>query len=387
MTDYALKTGTVVRSPRSAYKIERTLGAGGFGITYLASTQVMFGNLPITVKVAIKEHFVSSLCERDSDSSTVKFSNPVADQVERLRRDFLAEASRLNKADIQHPNIVKVNEVFEANNTAYYVMEYLDGITLADYVKQRGPLPEREALDLLRGIFGGVAHLHANSMTHLDIKPQNIMLVADDQGRGRQVLIDFGLAKHYDKEGNPTSSLNVPAVSHGYSPMEQYAGITSFSPRADIYALGATLLFCLTGKVPPKAVDIDLAAVLAPLRGSVSTATLKAVANAMQSRAFDRIPTVAAFVSDLHSGAAPSHPDGIGAEPSRPDEGTPTVLAPKPGQGADAIRGERAKPENPDYIQRFYNLPRRTQGRIVRWAIIASAAYLVITALLTINHI
>ena len=246
----SLRPGTILKGEQT-YRIESVLGAGGFGITYLAQTSVMFGNIPVNVRVAVKEHFVGDYCERQHDGATVVCvgTQKVRDMVERSLKDFLSEARRLSAVSAKHPNIVKVNEIIEANGTAYYVMEYLSGKSLWDYIRERGSLTEEETRGLMLPIVDASAYLHASSMTHLDIKPQNIMLT-DGNGTLKPVLIDFGLSKHYTEDGSPTSTVNTLACSDGYSPIEQYSGITAFSPTADVYALGATILTCLTGRIP-----------------------------------------------------------------------------------------------------------------------------------------
>ena len=284
-----LPEGYILQAPANTYRIEKTLGMGGFGITYLATTTVQFGNLKTTISVAIKEHFISDSCERDTQTHSIVYSNPVKNRVEGSRRDFIAEARRLQKVGIEHPNIVKVNEVFETNNTAYYVMEYLEGKSLRAYVKQRGKLEENEMLALMRPIMSAVRLLHEHYMTHLDIKPDNIMLTTDEHGNARPVLIDFGLSKHYGKDGRPTSTINTLGCSDGYAPVEQYAGITTFSPSADIYALGATMLFCLTDKDPKKSVDfkeVDKEALLNSL--SLTDDTRRMLLSALQMDASQR---------------------------------------------------------------------------------------------------
>lgn len=246
----SLRPGTILKGEQS-YRIESVLGAGGFGITYLAQTSVMFGNIPVNVRVAVKEHFVGDYCERQHDGATVVCvgTQKVRDMVERSLKDFLSEARRLSAVSAKHPNIVKVNEIIEANGTAYYVMEYLSGKSLWDYIRERGQLSEEETHALMLPIVDASAYLHASDMTHLDIKPQNIMLT-DENGALKPVLIDFGMSKHYSPDGNPTSTINTRACSDGFSPIEQYSGITTFSPAADVYALGATILTCLTGRIP-----------------------------------------------------------------------------------------------------------------------------------------
>jgi len=250
----ALPEGTVLNSGIASYSIIKVLGSGGFGITYLAETIVQAGNSSHTLHVAIKECYSSQLCWRENDGTSVGYSQSVAGQLEQSKKDFISEAKRLKAVGNSHPNIVKVHEVFEANNTAYYVMEYLQGESLYTYVQNTagvgGGLSEGEMWRLMKPIIETISFLHENRITHLDIKPDNIMIVKCKNGDTAPVLIDFGLSKHYDKDGRPTSTINTLGITPGYSPIEQYGGIREFSPASDIYALTATILYCLSGHDP-----------------------------------------------------------------------------------------------------------------------------------------
>ncbi len=249
----ALPIGTRLTSPTGIYIIEAVLGAGGFGITYRVMSRIRHMNIEVEARFAIKEMFPGDVCERESTTGRMLYSTPVKDRVEQSLRDFISEARRLQSVGISHDNIVKINEVFEANGTAYYVMEYLDGMSLADYVAKNGPMSEEATRTLLSPIVDALSMLHKNHVTHLDIKPQNIMLATAENGEARPVLIDFGLSKHYDKEGKATSIRLPDGYSEGFSPAEQYGGITTFSPTADVYSLAATFYYCITGKTPPGA--------------------------------------------------------------------------------------------------------------------------------------
>ncbi len=272
-----LSPGTVIRGPKRSYTVIKVLGQGGFGITYLVTGKIKVDNIVVEARFALKEHFISSLCSRDGKTCAVEFSAPVADEVSRSLHAFIKEAKRLQSLGIDHPNIVRINEVFEANNTAYYVMEYLGSTTLTDYVAQNGPLSPAAAKSMLRPVVEAVAMLHRNSIAHYDIKPGNIMLHEGDDGTLRPVLIDFGLSKHYDNRGHATSTIAAAGYTPGYAPSEQYAGIKKFTPQCDVYSLAATLYFCLTGRAPKPALELrldEVEAEIAPILGPSDTASI-----------------------------------------------------------------------------------------------------------------
>ncbi len=303
---YALPIGTTVKSPSREYRIETVLGVGGFGITYKVSTTVVIDNVPMHLYFAMKEHFLEDSCERTDNDVTC--SKPAKARVEDSRKDFLSEAHRLRELSGKNPYIVPVSEVFETNNTAYYVMAYLSEGSLRDKVKDQGPMSEKEAVETILCVADAVKFLHANSINHLDIKPDNIMLQHLAPSVVKPVLIDFGLSKHFDKSGHPTSTIRVQGCSDGYAPIEQYAGLNSFAPQADIYALGATLLYMLTGKDPVIASEQTSATIAASLPAQTSAAVRNAIIGAMQMKRSERLPSAEAFIDALNDNDDPTAP-------------------------------------------------------------------------------
>ena len=296
---YTLPIGAKLHSPKRTYTIEKVLGQGGFGITYKVSANLKVDNVTIRTHFAIKEFFMSEACERDEHNS-ICYSSPVKDKVEESRKDFLAEAQRLNKISLEHPNIIHVNEVFEANNTVYYVMEYLDAGSLRDYVRKQGALSEQEALAIMVPIMQAVEYLHQHKMSHLDVKPDNVMLKEDPEtGETIPVLIDFGLSKHYDKNGKPTSTVRVSGFSDGYAPVEQYTGIYFFTPQADVYALAATLYYALVGKDPVIASEQTEEKILKNLPKGISDSVKKTILSSMKMQKEERCPSVSIILADL----------------------------------------------------------------------------------------
>ncbi len=336
----SLAPKTVLRSGHQEYIIERVLGAGSFGITYLASSSIRLGNVSMTVHFAIKEHFMDT-CYRLEDGMTVNCTPATRKQTETSRADFLTEAKRLQKICLKAPGIVKVNETFEANGTAYYVMEYLDG-------GNPEPMKERDALKLMIQVADAVAAIHRERMLHLDIKPGNIVMKTTEEGNHIPVLIDFGISKHFDSKGHPTSRIKAKGVSVGYAPQEQYSEINEFSPKYDVYALGGVLFYLLTGKNPPAAFDIapNMAQIAEKLPADVSEATRKVVLDAMQPQAFNRTPSAEAMIGQLQQALmlldAPNQPAmPIPAMP-QPAVANPAPAAipkpqPKRAQGGDNV--------------------------------------------------
>lgn len=242
MKSVGLPSGTLLR--HNTFRIEKILGAGGFGITYLAT------DLNLMRFVAIKEFYPSGYCRRESDDSLTAGSMNVTgdrDMVGKMKAKFLKEARNIAKFD--HPGIVKIHAAFEENNTAYYVMDYIEGQSLEDLVDRKGPLSVDQAAEYVRQVGDSLEYVHLHKINHLDVKPSNIIVRSRDD---RPILIDFGLAKQYDSKGKQTST-TVMGVSHGFSPIEQYSGIPNFSPQTDVYSLAATLYFLVSGKIPPDA--------------------------------------------------------------------------------------------------------------------------------------
>ncbi|MBR6757948.1 MAG: protein kinase [Bacteroidaceae bacterium] len=245
-----LAEGTILRGAKQEYCIRKALGQGTFGITYRATTKMEGPLGAIEVNVAIKEFFMKSNNNRHGSEVTYSGSDNIFESYKKM---FAREASNLGK--LNHRHIVKVLEYFEANNTYYYVMEYCSGGSLDNVIARRGQLPEAEALHYFGQLSSAVSHMHAHKMLHLDIKPANIVL----RENGELVLIDFGLSKQYDTDGNPESSTRIGAGTPGYAPIEQARhrrDSKQFAATLDVYALGATLFKMLTGVTPPDASEV-----------------------------------------------------------------------------------------------------------------------------------
>ena len=283
-----LKPQTVLQGGR--YVIHGVLGRGGFGVTYLAE-QVMAKR-----KVCIKEFFPKDYYTRGDDTRSLTLaSQGFAESMNRFKEKFVKEAQTI--AALDHANIIPIYDVFEENNTAYYVMEYIDGESLSEVVKRRGALAESVAVEYVRQAASALEYLHERKIMHLDIKPGNIMLRRKDN---RVVLIDFGLSKHYDEQSGEATSTTPVGVSHGYAPLEQYkqGGVSTFSPETDIYSLGATLYYMVAGKVPPEAATLISEPLDFPQH--VSATLRSAITAAMSPSSKQRPASVGKFVVMLN---------------------------------------------------------------------------------------
>ncbi|MBR4388817.1 MAG: protein kinase [Prevotella sp.] len=232
-----LPVGTMLKD---TYRIEGFLSSGGFGNTYVAT------NFTFNEKVAVKEFFLRGVNLRDGES-TVSVSNPdnralFDEQLEKFRK----EAQRIRR--LRSPHVVRVHDLFNANGTAYYVMDYIDGESLAARLRRtQQPLSESEAMGYFSQVLDALEAIHAAGLCHMDLKPDNVMVDKEDNA----VLIDFGASK---KIASDQLTSTVPGVSYtnGYAPPEQLeSDMDNFGPWTDIYALGATLYKLLTNRKPP----------------------------------------------------------------------------------------------------------------------------------------
>ncbi|WP_455628148.1 serine/threonine-protein kinase [Parabacteroides chinchillae] len=283
------------------YKLSHVVGQGGFGITYkgvwFTELKGALGAIKTEVPICVKEYFFKDYCYRDNDSQAVKVHSETGKTLfNKFKEKLIKEAKILS--DVHHPYIVNVLEVFEENNTAYIVMEYISGNSLKYMMDKEGVLPEPIVLKYVRQIGEALQFVHEKNILHLDIKPSNILIDKDDNAR----LIDFGVSKRYDIEEQETSTTML-TLSKGFASVEQYdnEGTQLFSPCPDIYSLGATMYNLLTGKIPTESILRATRPLQNPseINPAITPKTESAIIKAMQIVPTDRFQSISEMLESL----------------------------------------------------------------------------------------
>ena len=275
------------------YTIEGVLGQGGFGITYLGIDELH------EKKVAIKEFFPQGIVTRNieyQDTVTVTFVGE-KDNYEKGKERFLKEARTMAKFS-KDEGIVKALDFFEINNTAYIVMEYLEGITLKQYLRENQRIAPEDLIELLVPLIESLDEIHSQGMIHRDISPDNIMVLPD----GRIKLMDFGAARDYTEFGEKSLSI---VLKPGYAPPEQYQTHGVQGPWTDIYALCATMYKCITGENPPDAIERvmdDSLKKISEFGIAIPPQEEAAIIKGMSVSAKDRYQDIKDFCEDLYGG-------------------------------------------------------------------------------------
>lgn len=279
------------------YRIMQTLGAGGFGITYLAEEK------SLERRVVLKENFPDSLCHRESGTLDVVLSSPERGDETFIwaHNNFMREARLL--ASLDHPNIAKVYSFFSAHRTSYYVTEYIEGKSFADVVQDYNShklaIPQEALLGVMIRVLDALDYLHQRNLLHRDIKPDNILI----NRQGLPILIDFGAAR--EEFGDSDSSI---VESMGFSPSEQSSPDGNMGPWTDLYAFGATLYYVLTGNCLPGCRQRDLFDTADPITEHPSLSKqfdkriLQSIHRAIRPAISERYQSAAEWIADLDIG-------------------------------------------------------------------------------------
>lgn len=233
-----LKPGTLLNNK---YIVGNVIGEGGFGITYIGL------DTTLDIRIAIKEYYPNGHVNRNHETTNnLTITEKERDFFTKGMRNFLIEAKSIAKFT-QEKGVVDVRDYFEENNTAYIIMEYLDGQNLIEHTKQNGLMDAKELFRLMMPIMNSLQKMHLAGVIHRDISPDNIMYLKD----GTLKLMDFGAARHFLNEENKMSVM----LKKGYAPEEQYRKNGIQGPWTDVYGMCATIYRCVTGKIPDDALD------------------------------------------------------------------------------------------------------------------------------------
>ena len=279
-----LRIGTILSG---RYRVERVIGMGGFGITYAAR------HVSLGTQFAIKEFYIEGKCMRLADNVTVTYQDMEPGAFEKFRKRFHDEAITLCQLDNSH--VVHVHDIFDENGTTYILMDFVVGETLQKKVEREGVLPYDLAVNYMAQLCEAVEHIHSHHILHRDIKPDNIIITPSNN----VVLIDFGSARSFvhNQEQKHTAMLTV-----GYAPIEQYTATSKKGNYTDLYAVGATFYFILTGKKPLPAAERVIQDELqtpSDLNPQVTDAVSRTIMKALNLKPEDRYQTVEDFQRDL----------------------------------------------------------------------------------------
>ena len=284
------------------YQLLNVLGEGGFSLTYRGAwkTEVQgnLGKVPAFVPVCIKEYFFKDYCLRNPQNGFVETNSETGKEIFDKNKEKIIKEARI-LAEIHHPNVVNVLEVFKQNNTVYIVMEFISGRSLKNEVEQHGVFTEEKLKRNLCVVCRALNYIHEKNILHLDIKPSNILLDNNNNPK----LIDFGISKKYDLSNDQETSTTLLAASKGFASIEQYdsEGIQSFSPCPDIYSLGATMYYLVTGQVPTESILRSTKGLQNPreINPNISEKTENVILKAMALNASDRYQSVMELLMDL----------------------------------------------------------------------------------------
>ena len=328
--EYALPMGTILAGK---YLVGRVLGQGGFGITYVG------WDIALERKVAIKEYYPSGQVSRNPGSRGLTWYTSVQSQQAKQNgtQIFLKEARKMSKVD-DIPNVVRVRDLFQENETAYIVMDFVEGETLKARLEKTGPLPWEQAKGIFLPAIQAMEQVHQAGLVHRDISPDNLMLTPD----GKVKILDLGAAKDLSVN-NGASSMQV--AKGGFSPFEQYTQRGSSGPWTDVYAMAATVYYTLTGKLPPVATDRVVEDTISwdePGLKALSAQALEALQKAMVISAKTRMQSMEELEKGLYSTAVKPEP----APAPQPMQETQPEPQPAPETKPESQPEQESKPKS-----------------------------------------
>lgn len=309
MLEKALAPGTIIKGAKNSYKVTDVLRSNGQGFTYKVTATVGVGSRARQVSMVMREHMMVRCSDRGDDGMTVVTAEDIAPTVEGCLRSFsYASEERANVAE-KCTWLIDVIDIFEANNTYYYVAEYLDGPTLKEYVESKGGrLTYEEAREVLSPIFDATRVLHANHILHTSITPKHIKFVKTAKGM-TPVLFSLYDSMHFGERGMESWMLPVMSCAEGYAPPEQYSIVEHFYPQIDVYALAAVLVYALTGTDLPDSRTLTPDMVREILPSALPETLVSAIINALDPDVNQRTASVTNFREELKEFNVQSHKD------------------------------------------------------------------------------
>ena len=277
------------------YVIEKKLGAGGFGITYIAK------HATLDKRYAIKEFFLSGYNVRNNVTNHISLQGIETQDFEKFRLRFIEEARTL--AALNNEAVVKVIDIFDENGTSYMVMPFVEGVTLQSMVEKKGPMDYEMAVNYIVQVCEALSYIHSKNILHRDVTPDNIIITPSQ----KIVLIDFGSARKF--VDNKTQR-HTTIVKKGYAPLEQYSATSRKGAYTDLYSLGAVFYFILTGERPMDATERTLEKMKEPIEinPKVPEQINAVIMKAMEMDSANRYQTATELTDDIFSGKFPKKP-------------------------------------------------------------------------------
>lgn len=299
MPEKSLTPGTVIRGEKYTYKVVSLLRSDGLGYTYKTAVKVGTGSHVREVFMVVREHMMARCSCRGADGMTVETPDDIAPTVSGCVEAFARASRERAKVTAGSPWLIRVIETFAANNTYYYVVEYLDGQTLREYVESHGGhLSVEEARKILSPIFDAVRTLHHRHVMHTDIHPGHIKLIRSGKEL-TPVLFSLYSTLHFSDDGLREWILPAMNCEEGYAPPEQYGAIDHFYPQTDVYAMAATLVYALSGRSLPDSRTITEETIRDTLPPALPETLAQAIINALDPDVKQRTSSISNFREEL----------------------------------------------------------------------------------------
>lgn len=307
--DKALACGTIIHGVKHSYRVDSVLRSDGQGFTYKTFTAVERAGRTIEVPMVVREQMMVRCSCRGDDGMSVLTPDDIAPTVDACLESFITSSRERAGISDECPWMINVIETFAANNTYYYVVEYLDGPTLEEYVESNGGRLTFEQMRMvISPIFEAVRTMHSHNTVHTDIHPRHVRFVNRENGM-TPVLFSLYATMHFSDKGIRQWTLPVMTCEEGYAPPEQYRAIDHFCPQLDIYALAAMMVYALSGHTLPDSRALTEEKVREMLPPSVPERVVSALLNALSPDMSHRTPTISKFREDLGSFQGPSMPE------------------------------------------------------------------------------